>query len=53
MHWTPGSVLRMSVPGIGYQFLNNLIFVVLYYVDAPSFQVLSQLKIVATGLAGR
>ncbi|KAH8048297.1 pyrimidine nucleotide-sugar transmembrane transporter [Aureococcus anophagefferens] len=42
-----------AVPGVAYQVLNNLNFVTLYYVDAPTFQILGNLKIVATGLAGR
>ncbi|KAH8098719.1 pyrimidine nucleotide-sugar transmembrane transporter [Aureococcus anophagefferens] len=37
----------------GRRVLNNLNFVTLYYVDAPTFQILGNLKIVATGLAGR
>jgi len=41
-----------AVPGVSYQILNNLNFVTLYYVDAPTFQILGQLKIVATGVAG-
>ena len=40
-------------PGVAYQVLNNLNFVTLYYVDAPTFQILGNLKIVATGLAGQ
>jgi len=50
---TPGSVLTAAVPGVAYQVLNNLNFVTLYYVDAPTFQILGNLKIVATGIAGQ
>ena len=50
---TAASVATAAVPGVAYQVLNNLNFVTLYYVDAPTFQILGNLKIVATGLAGQ
>lgn len=50
---TAASVATAAVPGVAYQILNNLNFVTLYYVDAPTFQILGNLKIVATGLAGQ
>ena len=50
---TTVSVATAAVPGVAYQVLNNLNFVTLYYVDAPTFQILGNLKIVATGLAGQ
>mmetsp|Transcript_5330 Transcript_5330/g.18950 ORF Transcript_5330/g.18950 Transcript_5330/m.18950 type:complete len:253 (-) Transcript_5330:1414-2172(-) len=50
---TPSSLMMAAVPGIAYQVLNNLNFVTLYYVDAPTFQILGNLKIVATGIAGQ
>ena len=50
---TAASVATAAVPGVAYQVLNNLNFVTLYYVDAPTFQILGTLKIVATGLAGQ
>lgn len=52
LHYTRRSVIMAAVPGVAYQLLNNLNFVTLYYVDAPTFQILGNLKIVATGLAG-
>uniref|UniRef100_A0A7S3K3L6 EamA domain-containing protein n=1 Tax=Aureoumbra lagunensis TaxID=44058 RepID=A0A7S3K3L6_9STRA len=52
LHATKRSIIMAAVPGISYQILNNLNFVTLYYVDAPTFQILGNLKIVATGLAG-
>jgi len=51
--YTPASVATAAIPGVAYQVLNNLNFVTLYYVDAPTFQILGNLKIVATGLAGQ
>jgi len=51
-YWTWFSFLLAGVPGIGYQVLNNLQFVTLYYLDMPTFQIFGNLKIVATGLAG-
>ena len=53
IHWTPASVATAAVPGFAYQALNNLKFVTLYYLDAATFQILGNLKILATGLAGR
>ena len=52
IHWTPTSVATAAVPGFAYQMLNNLNFVTLYYLDAATFQILGNLKIIATGLAG-
>lgn len=52
LYWTRRSLMMAAVPGFAYQILNNLNFVTLYYVDAPTFQILGNLKIVATGLAG-
>ena len=51
-HWTPSSVATAAVPGFAYQMLNNLNFVTLYYLDAATFQILGNLKILATGIAG-
>ena len=51
--YTGTSVLAAAVPGVAYQVLNNLNFVTLYFLDAPTFQILGNLKIVATGVAGR
>lgn len=50
--WTYGSLLMAGVPGVGYQILNNLQFVTLYFLDMPTYQILANLKIIATGLAG-
>ncbi|KAJ8606921.1 hypothetical protein CTAYLR_008630 [Chrysophaeum taylorii] len=52
LNYTRRSVTMAAVPGVAYQMLNNLNFVTLYYVDAPTFQILGNLKIVATGIAG-
>lgn len=52
LHATRRSVLMAAVPGFAYQILNNLNFVTLYYVDATTFQILGNTKIVATGIAG-
>eukprot|EP00450_Noctiluca_scintillans_P023201 CAMPEP_0194530604 /NCGR_PEP_ID=MMETSP0253-20130528/67599_1 /TAXON_ID=2966 /ORGANISM="Noctiluca scintillans" /LENGTH=336 /DNA_ID=CAMNT_0039375857 /DNA_START=110 /DNA_END=1120 /DNA_ORIENTATION=- len=49
---TPRSIAMAAVPGVAYQLLNNLNFVTLYYLDAPTYQILSNLKIVGTGIAG-
>ena len=53
LYFTTKTLAAAAVPGVAYQVLNNLNFVTLYYVDAPTFQILGNLKIVATGLAGR
>lgn len=50
--FTSKSAASAAVPGVAYQVLNNLNFVTLYYLDAPTFQILGNLKIVATGVAG-
>lgn len=50
--WSYGSLLMAGVPGVGYQVLNNLQFVTLYFLDMPTYQILANLKIIATGLAG-
>lgn len=52
MYYTARSVTMAAVPGFAYQILNNLNFVTLQYVDAPTFQILGNTKIVATGVAG-
>lgn len=52
LHYTRKSVAMAALPGVAYQVLNNLNFVTLRYVDAPTFQILGNTKIVATGIAG-
>jgi len=52
VHYTARSVTMAALPGVAYQILNNLNFVTLQYVDAPTFQILGNTKIVATGIAG-
>jgi UDP-sugar transporter A1/2/3 len=49
--YTKSSLLQAAIPGFAYQLLNNLNFVTLYYVDVATFQTLSNLKILATGIA--
>ena len=44
----PLDFLRISVPGGLFTVQNNLTFVALSYMDAASFQVMSQLKILTT-----
>lgn len=51
VHHTSKSVMMAAVPGVAYQILNNLNFVTLRYIDPPTFQILGNTKIVATGLA--
>jgi UDP-sugar transporter A1/2/3 len=46
----PLDVLRIAVPGGLFTVQNNLTFVALSYMDAASFQVLSQLKILTTAV---
>jgi len=46
-------VLQYSVPAFVYFVNNNLVFAILSYVDATTFQLLSQLKTVFTGLLFR
>lgn len=46
-------VLEYSVPALIYFINNNLVFVILQHIDATTFQLLSQLKTVFTGLLFR
>ncbi|KAH8044921.1 pyrimidine nucleotide-sugar transmembrane transporter [Aureococcus anophagefferens] len=52
LYFTTKTLAAAAVPGVAYQVLNNLNFVTLYYVDAPTFQILGNLKIVAPDCAG-
>lgn len=46
-------LLQFSIPAIIYFVNNNLVFIILGYVNPTTFQLLSQLKIVFTGLLFR
>ena len=46
----PIDMLKISLPGALFTVQNNLTFVALSFMDAASFQVMSQLKILTTAL---
>lgn len=49
----PTLLLRYPIPSIIYVLLNNIHFSALLFLDAPSFQLLSNLKIVTTAILFR
>jgi len=51
--WNMRDAIRYAIPAIIYFVNNNLVFKILDRVDAPTFQLLSQLKIVFTGVLFR
>lgn len=50
---TRWDVLQFATPAFIYFVNNNMIFIILYYVDSVTYQILSSLKTVATGILFR
>jgi UDP-galactose transporter len=48
-----GELLTYSIPAIVYFINNNLVFVILEYIDSTSFQILSSMKTIFTGILFR
>lgn len=45
--------VQYAIPAIIYLFNNNIVFIILYFVDPATFQILSNMKIITTALLFR
>ncbi len=45
----PKEILKLTVPGLVYMFQNNLLYIALTHLDAATYSVLYQLRILTTG----
>jgi UDP-galactose transporter len=53
VHFSPSEFFQFAIPAAIYCVNNNLVFAILLHVDSTTFQLLSQLKTVFTGLLFR